>query len=150
MASATHDPKWLLYLAAAFLALVGLADAIYLTLEQSTGLGLCGRSEGCGRTLDATHLSMGGVPLAAFGACVYGAAFIAATLAGFGNRLARAILAIIVAPMCLASLWLLGMQAFTPRVFCPYCLVSDLITLLLAAIVIADWKRKRCQEPFQI
>jgi uncharacterized membrane protein len=97
---------------------------------------------------------MGGVPLAAIGACVYGAAFIAATLAGFGNRLARAILAIIVAPMCLASLWLLGIQAFTLRVFCPYCLVSDLIPWMLAAIVIADWsgrrKRKRCQEPFQI
>lgn len=125
-----------LYTLAAVLSLVGLADAIYLTVEHLTGRGVrCTVAAGCSEVLSSQYAAPGGVPLAAVGAAAYFTAFSCATLAAFGYRRAQSLLAIIVVPMFLVTLGLLFIQAFVLRAFCDYCLLSAAVTLCLTGVV---------------
>jgi uncharacterized membrane protein len=128
----------LLYAIAALLALFGLADAIYLTINHLTGeTARCTVTSGCNEVLGSAYSSVGGVPVAALGALAYFTVFSLATLALFGYRQARALLATVVALMLLATLWLLFVQAFILHKYCEYCLFSAAITLILSGLVIA-------------
>src|SRR5256885_16264900 len=73
------------YAVAAFVALLGLADGIYLTVEHVTGrTAQCIASSGCQGGLSSKYAAMGPVPLAALGALAYFTAFSTALLAAFG------------------------------------------------------------------
>ncbi|HYY57349.1 MAG TPA: vitamin K epoxide reductase family protein [Pyrinomonadaceae bacterium] len=127
------------YTMAALLSLVGLADALYLTINHLTGqTARCTVAGGCNEVLGSTYASVGGVPIAALGAIAYFAVFSLATLALFGYGRARTLLALLVGLMLLASLWLLFVQAFILHKFCDYCLLSAAVTLMLAGIVVAS------------
>jgi uncharacterized membrane protein len=128
----------LIYGPAMLVALVGLGDSIYLTVQHLTGQSVrCSVTTGCSAVLSSHYATIAGVPTAAFGALAYFAAFSLATLATFGYARARTALAILVAPMLVMSLWLLYVQAFVLRAFCEYCLLSAGMTLALAALVAA-------------
>jgi uncharacterized membrane protein len=122
---------------AALLALVGLCDAIYLTVEHLNGSTLqCSITHGCAEVLGSRYATFGGLPLAAFGAAAYFTAFSLATLAAFGYASARKLLAALAALMFLFSLWLLYLQAFVLHAFCQYCLLSASVATLLLIVVI--------------
>lgn len=137
-ASPPHAPRISrLFASAAVLALVGLADAVYLTVEHLTGRSVrCTVTSGCSEVLASPYATVGGYPLAFFGALAYFTAFSLATLAAFGSERAGKLLALLVALMFAASLWLLYVQAFVLKAFCQYCLLSAAITMLLAVVVI--------------
>src|SRR6267142_1136246 len=98
----------LLYAAAALLSILGLADAIYLTIEHVTGQSVrCTIISGCSEVLSSSYAVLAGIPLAAVGAAAYFGVFSLATLAAFGYRLAGTLLAILVGIMSLMTLWLL-------------------------------------------
>lgn len=136
--SPPHAPRLSrLFALAAVLSLVGLADAIYLTVEHLTGRSVrCSVTSGCSEVLASPYATVGGYPLAAFGALAYFTAFSLATLAAFGSERAGSLLAVLVALMFATSLWLLYLQAFVLHAFCQYCLLSAAITTLLLVIVI--------------
>ncbi len=126
-----------LYSLAAVLSLVGLADAVYLTVEHLTGRSVrCTVTNGCSEVLSSPYATVGGYPLALFGALAYFTAFSLATLAAFGSARAGNLLAALVALMFATSLWLLYLQAFVLHAFCQYCLLSAAVTMLLAVIVV--------------
>lgn len=128
----------LLSLIAALLSLVGLADAIYLTIKHLTGESArCTISGGCDEVLGSAYSTVGGVPVAALGAFAYFAVFSLATLLLYGYRRVWSLLAIVVGLMLLATLWLLSVQAFILHKYCDYCLLSAAITLALSGIVVA-------------
>lgn len=119
------------------LSLAGLADAVYLTVEHLTGRSVrCTITSGCSEVLGSHYASIGGYPLALFGALAYFTAFSLATLAAFGSKRAGDLLAILVALMFAMTLWLLYVQAFVLEAYCQYCLLSAAITSLLVVIVI--------------
>ena len=127
-----------LLVTAALLSLLGLADAVYLTINHLTGQSArCTVTGGCNEVLGSAYSTLGGVPLALFGALAYFVAFSLATLAIFGYRLARTVLEGLVALMLLTTLWLLYVQAFVLHKYCEYCLFSAVLTLALTGIVIA-------------
>ncbi len=126
------------YMIAALLALLGLADAVYLTINHLTGqTARCTVTGGCNEVLGSVYATIGGVPVAALGALAYFTVFSLATLALFGYRRAAQLLATLVGLMLLATLWLLFVQAFILHKYCEYCLFSAAITFLLAALVVA-------------
>jgi len=128
-----------LYAASALLTLVGLADAIYLTVKRLTGEGYrCTITSGCEEVLTSAYATIGGVPLSVLGAFAYFTAFSLAILALFGNRTARTLLFYLVALMFVFTIWLFFVQAFVLHAFCQFCLLSGAVTLLLALIVAAD------------
>lgn len=130
-----------LFAIAAVIALIGLADAVYLTVEHLAGANVaCGESTGCNDVLSSSYSAIGKVPLAALGALAYFAAFSAATLAAFGYRRARPFFAAIVALMFAMTLWLLYAQAFLLHAFCRYCLLSAALTFCLAAIAVVTFE----------
>jgi len=128
-----------LYAAASIVALFGLADGIFLTIEHITGrTAQCVASSGCQEVLSSQYATMGPVPLAAIGAFAYFTAFSAALLAAFGYTKAGSFFALVVALMFATSLWLLYVQAFVLHAFCDYCLFSAGVTTVLTAIAIAN------------
>ncbi|HEX7997155.1 MAG TPA: vitamin K epoxide reductase family protein [Pyrinomonadaceae bacterium] len=125
-----------LYVVASILALVGLADSIYLTIQHLKGYSVqCTITSGCEEVLTSAYASIGGYPLAAFGAAAYFAAFSLSTLALSGYAMARKLLFYLVAVMLLTTLFLLYVQAFVLGKWCQYCLLSAAVTFCLAAIV---------------
>jgi uncharacterized membrane protein len=124
---------------AAVVALVGVLDASYLTVEHLSGNSVrCMIVTGCDEVLQSSYSTVaGGVPVAAVGALAYFAAFSLATLAAYGYAGARRLLAPLVALMFLATLWFLYLQAFVIRAFCVYCLLSAAVTTTLTLLVFA-------------
>jgi uncharacterized membrane protein len=124
------------YIVAALLSLVGLADAIYLTVEHLAGRSVqCTITSGCEEVLSSAYATVGGFPLAGLGALAYFTAFSLAILAAFGNRMAGNLLLYAVGLMLAVSVYLFILQAFVLHAFCQFCLLSGAVTLLLAIIV---------------
>ncbi|MFN2577151.1 MAG: vitamin K epoxide reductase family protein [Pyrinomonadaceae bacterium] len=137
------------YLIAALLSLVGLGDAIYLTIQDLTGQNLrCTIVSGCAEVLGSKYAHIGTIPLASVGALAYFLVFSLAILALFGYGFARPGLAILVGIMFLTSLWLLYLQAFVIHHFCQYCLLSLAVTTGLTIIVLgSSFAQRRTTAP---
>lgn len=126
------------YILAAVLSLLGLADALYLTIEHLTGQTVrCTILSGCSEVLSSQYAVVAGIPLAAIGAAAYFTVFSLAILTVFGYRIAGKILAPLVIAMFFVSVWLFYLQAFVIRQFCQYCLISAAITTCLLVIVLS-------------
>lgn len=126
-----------LYALTAVVALVGLADAIYLTVEHLAGRSVrCTIVHGCSEVLSSSYASVRGVPLALVGAVAYFTVFSLATLTAFGYKFTDKLLTAVVALMFLTSLWLVYLQAFVIHAFCQFCLLSALVTLVLTILVV--------------
>jgi uncharacterized membrane protein len=125
-----------LYLIAAIVSLIGLGDAIYLTIQDITGESLrCTIISGCSEVLSSKYAHVGPIPLASVGAFAYFVFFSLAILAAFGYGFLRPLLLILVVFMFLATLWLLYLQAFVIQHFCQYCLLSAAVTITLTVLI---------------
>ena len=128
-----------LYAFAAVVALFGLADGIYLTVEHVTGrTAQCIASSGCQEVLSSRYAAIGPMPLASVGALAYFSAFSTALLAAFGSAKCRSLFALLVAIMFAVTLWLFYLQAFVLHAFCDYCLFSAGVTSVLTLIAITN------------
>jgi uncharacterized membrane protein len=137
--------RTILYTIVAIVAVAGLADATYLTVQALTGETLtCGGSPDCFRVLGSSYSKLGGIPLASLGALAYFTVFTFAIFAAFGYPRAPRFLALMTGAMFLMTLWLLYVQAFLLHAYCRYCLFSAAITFLIAGLLIAvpPWQRR--------
>ena len=140
---AIGNRKSAIYAAAALLSLLGLTDAIYLTIEHVTGQSVrCTIVAGCSEVLSSSYAVVAGIPLAMIGAAAYFTVFSLATLAAFGYRVAGNLLTPLIVAMFLVSLWLIYLQAFAIRAFCQFCLLSAGITLLLFVVALMARRMK--------
>jgi len=138
------SPMPKLPIAAVVVALAGLADSIYLTVHHLTAEPVpCSIISGCETVLTSSYAEIAGVPLAAFGALAYFAAFSLALLAVFGDRRMWMIFGIVSSVMALFTLWLLYLQAFVIGAFCQFCLISAATSLTLFAIALISrfWRK---------
>jgi uncharacterized membrane protein len=128
-----------LYAVASIVALLGLADGVYLTVEHVTGrTAECIASSGCQDVLSSKYAAIGPVPLAAIGALAYFTAFSAALLSAFGYGKCEALFMLTVGIMFVTTAWLLYLQAFVLHAFCDYCLFSASVTTVLTAIAVTN------------
>ena len=126
-------------IAAAFVAVVGLADAAYLTVHHLTAEPVpCTIVAGCETVLTSSYAQIGGVPLAAFGAVAYFVAFALALLTAFGNRMTWTLFGIQVVLMSLFTAWLIYLQGYVIGAFCQFCLISAATTFTLLGLVLAS------------
>lgn len=130
---------------AAVVALIGIADAIYLTIHHYTGEKVpCTIVAGCEQVLTSSYAEIAGIPLAAFGAFAYFTAFSLAILAAFGNRSMWKLFGIQASIMAVFTVWLVYLQGFVIEAFCQFCLVSAAVTFTLFAIfLISKFSRSR-------
>ena len=136
----------ILYGLAAFVSLIGLADAIYLTVEHLSGRSVrCTIVKGCSEVLSSSYATFNGMPLASFGATAYFVVFSAAVLAAFGYRGAGKFALLISSLMFLFTLWLIYLQAFVIKAFCQFCLLSALVTTVMTVLLVIA-NRRRAQS----
>lgn len=123
----------------ALVALVGLVDASYLTIEHLSGRNVrCMIVSGCDEVLQSSYATIAGhVPVASLGALAYFVVFSLSTLAIFGYAGARRLVPVVVALMFLATVWFVYLQAFVIRAYCVYCLLSAAVTTTLALLTLA-------------
>ena len=133
----TQSPrKTILYALAALVSLVGLGDAIYLTVEHLSGRSVrCTIVSGCSEVLSSEYATVRGVPLAMIGAAAYFSVFSLAVLAAYSYTWSAKLLTVLVGSMFLTTLWLLYLQAFVIKHFCQFCLLSALVTIILTVLV---------------
>jgi uncharacterized membrane protein len=132
-------------LLAAGVALIGLADSIYLTIKHYTGEQVpCSIVAGCEQVLTSSYAEIAGIPLAIFGAAAYFTAFSLAILAAFGNRPMWKLFGVQTILMAIFSVWLIYIQAFVIEAFCQFCLLSAATTFSLLIIYLCSkWMRLR-------
>jgi uncharacterized membrane protein len=130
--------------AASFVALIGLADSVYLTVKHLTAEPVpCSIIAGCEVVLTSAYAEIAGIPLAAFGAAAYFVAFSLALLAAFGNRSMWTLFGILSTLMAVFAVWLVYLQAAVIGAFCQFCLLSAAtsLALFLIAILSKFWKK---------
>jgi uncharacterized membrane protein len=133
----------IVYSIAAVLALAGLADATYLTVQNLTGeTAVCGGSPDCFRVLGSAYSHIGKLPVAALGVLAYFGVVSFATFAAFGYARARTFLVLLVWAMFAVTLWFLYVQSFLLHAFCRFCLFSAAIVFLLTGLVVATSPRR--------
>jgi uncharacterized membrane protein len=126
------------YSAAALIALIGLAEATYLTVIFLTGeTAVCGDSADCFKVLGSAYAKIAGIPVAGLGALAYFSVFTFATFAAFDYGRARTFFTWTVIAMFAVTLWLLFVQAYRLHAFCRYCLFSAALVFLLTGLVVA-------------
>ncbi len=126
-------------LAAAIVALLGLADSIYLTVHHYTAEPVpCSILEGCETVLTSSYAEIGGVPLAALGAAAYFAAFSLALLAAFGDRRMWKLYGVQATIMACVSGFLVYIQGAVIGAFCQFCLLSAVTSLTLFVLFVVS------------
>jgi len=115
------------------LALVGFADAAYLTATHYAGLSVyCGPSGGCETVLTSEFATLGPMPVALAGAIYYAIASLAAwTPAGSWTRGTAAFLVGLTGFAMALTGVMFWLQAFVIDAWCRFCLASAAITTLL-------------------
>ncbi|MBA2430646.1 MAG: hypothetical protein H0V56_00850, partial [Chthoniobacterales bacterium] len=84
-ASAQPRAQTVLYSLAALVALLGLADAVFLTIAHLVGQHVvCGGAAQCDEVLASKYATVLDIPVAAFGTLGYFTVFSAALLSAFG------------------------------------------------------------------
>ncbi len=136
--------RTLLYGLAALISLIGLADAIYLTIEHLSGRSVrCTIVSGCSEVLSSSYASLGGVPLAMIGAAAYFSVFSLAVLAAYSYQWAAKLLTVVVGLMFITTLWLFYLQAFVIKHFCQFCLLSALVTFILSVLIAISLRKSQ-------
>jgi uncharacterized membrane protein len=126
------------YTAAALIALVGVAEATYLTVIFLSGeTAVCGNSPDCFKVLGSSYAKIGSFPVSGLGALAYFSVFTFAIFAAFDYSRARKFFNLTVCTMFAVTLWLLFVQAFKLHAFCRYCLFSAALVFLLTGLVVA-------------
>ena len=132
---------------AALVSLIGLADAIYLTIEHLSGRSVrCTIVSGCSEVLSSSYATVASVPLAMIGAAAYFTVFSLAVLAAYRYKSAAKLLPVIVGLMFVTTLWLLYLQAFVIKHFCQFCLLSALVTFVLTVLVVISLRRDKMSD----
>lgn len=122
----------------ALVSLVGLGDALFLTVKHFRHEQVrCTVTGGCEEVLSSAYAMVGPVPLATLGALAYFVVFSSALLICFGYRQLRTHLLALIVLMSLMTGYLLYLQAYVIKHFCQFCLISAGTTILLLLLVIA-------------
>jgi uncharacterized membrane protein len=125
------------------LALAGLADAVYLTASHYAGGAVsCSVLHGCEQVLTSKYAAIGGIPIAAFGAGYYAALFLLAYYGRLGSSAAWRLLQLTIASGVAVTAALLYIQLAVIRAVCQYCMLSAILTTMIAIIALALSMRK--------
>ena len=132
---------------AAIIALIGIADAVYLTVHHYTAEAVpCTLTGGCEQVLMSEYAEIAGIPLAAYGAAAYFIAFSLVLLSIYGNRMAWTIFGVQVVLMAIFTGWLIYVQAALIGAFCQFCLLSAATTFTLTILFLISLGLRRVSQ----
>lgn len=119
------------------LALLGFADAFYLSLMHYQGSDVgCSVITGCDAVLSSEYAYLLGIPLAYLGVLYYLSVLFSSVLYyQTDNRLFIKVSTLLVCGGFVFTLWLIYLQAVVINAFCQFCLISALLTTLMAVLL---------------
>jgi len=124
-------------------ALMGLADALYLTTSHYQGKAVvCSIVEGCSVVLSSPWASFFGLPVSLIGAVYYGVILL--LIVWYLSNRSAAFLQILLAISTvgfIASLGFLYLQIFVLTAFCEFCLLSLVTTTIIWISVLVQTYR---------
>lgn len=125
-------------------ALVGFADAVYLSIEHFRGVIPPCTVSGCEVVLSSSYATVLGIPVALFGVAYY-LAILVGLMIYFDARNLKVLGYVLLLTTIgfIISLWLLFVQAFLIHSFCQYCLLSLTTSTLLfiaSAIIFSKYR----------
>ncbi|AKU94630.1 hypothetical protein AKJ09_01294 [Labilithrix luteola] len=126
-------PTWLFWLFVAVSILALAASAILLVDYVKPAPVFCGEGGGCGAMKRTVFAYPFGIPMPVFGLSGILAIALAGLVPGRRARIAQAVVAVFAG---LVAIGLLGVQA-SMDTFCPYCIVVDVSSVVLAALSVA-------------
>jgi len=143
LTSSKSIPRWLVAGLLA-VALLGLADAAFLSFEQWRGVPPpCGGSSQCEVVTTSSYSKILGIPVAYLGTTYYLFIVVLCVLYLDKKNPAWIRLASLVTPIGLVmSLWFVGVQAFILNAYCYYCLGSAASSTTLAILSAYFWKKE--------
>lgn len=124
-------------------ALVGFADAGYLTVEHyKNAIPPCSITGGCEQVLTSQFSTVFGIPVSLMGALYYllVAAGLFAFLEGKNHEILRLTLLSTLVGL-IASLWFVFLQIFVIHSYCTYCLGSAATSTILFIAAVAIFER---------
>jgi len=131
------------------LSFLGFLDSAYLTiLHYQNSLPPCSVTSGCEEVLASAYSTLGPMPLALYGSIFYLAVIV---LCLFLITNYKKIYLNILYPLIFAgfiiSVVLFAIQAFILHSFCQYCVLSEVITAaLLALVILRIWVSRRIMQ----
>lgn len=119
------------------LALLGFADAFYLSLMHFQGSDVgCSVITGCDAVLSSEYAYLFGIPLAYLGVLYYLTVLFGSVLYyQTDSRLILKGISVVVGGGFVFTLWLFYLQAAVINAFCQFCLISALLTTLMAILL---------------
>ena len=137
--------KRIIQFIASVIALVGLADAIYITVQHynATAVPCALTGPGSEMVMTSPYAQIFGIPLGLYGAAAYFTAFSLAILAAYGNEIAWKLFGAIATAMVGFSAWLIYVQAVYINAFCQYCLLSALTSTTLFVLFLVSLAVRR-------
>ncbi len=113
------------------LALIGFGVSIYLAVYKALGLAVpCSLTKGCEEVLQSRYANIFGIPLAVWGTAYFTAVIIFSLLANH-YQIWRKLLTWLLAIGAVAALTFLSLQFFVIKKICQYCLVTDVLVVIL-------------------
>jgi uncharacterized membrane protein len=111
--------------AIALIAFLGMVDTFYLSLKRNAGPIPCRVTSGCNDVLNSRYSEVAGIPLSSIGLVFYLGVFGMAVFELFGTAKTLPWLFYPAGLALLISALLVGIQAFSLKAFCEYCLLSS-------------------------
>ncbi len=108
----------------ALVAFLGMVDTFYLSLKRNSGPIPCHVTSGCNDVLNSEYSEIAGIPLSWIGLAFYFAVFSTAVFELLGTMKTLHWLFYPAGVALLVSALLVGIQAFSLKAFCEYCLLS--------------------------
>lgn len=113
------------------LAVLGLGISLFLAISHYLGIVVpCDITRGCEIVLNSKYSMLFGLPLSVWGVGYFSSIIVAALLANHYAQW-RKILTGILAIGALLALVFLSLQFFVIKKVCQYCLITDLLSILL-------------------
>jgi len=122
------------------IALLGFADASYLTIEHYKNVIPPCTTSGCETVLTSSFSTIGGVPVSLLGAIYYLAIAIGAFayIEGKRHKIFRAALILPIIGFAV-SVVLVSIMGFVIHAWCQYCLVSATLSTILFVLTLLIW-----------
>jgi uncharacterized membrane protein len=129
-----------LRLAAAALALAGIAISLYLTITwYDDSIPVCvGGSGGCEKVQTSDYADWAGIPVALVGAIGYALILASLAVPGDPGRMAGVLLGLVGIGF---SLYLTYLELFVIEAICQWCVASAVVMTVLIAVLIARFLR---------
>lgn len=134
-------PKWV-PIVLLIVAIIGFADATYLTVEHFRNVIPPCTTGGCETVLTSQYSSVAGIPVSLFGAVFY--LIIAILMIIFldtKKELAIRLSSLLSILGALASLYFIVLMVFVIKEFCQYCALSALTSLTIFAFSVYIFKK---------